>query len=246
MLTIDKLNDTNDHKSRLFSLVRLVILYLYILSLLAFTTYSLRRILQLLTSLEQYQAIIFDMDGTLINSMPSHVEAWRKTADHFQFPFDATWLHSLGGMPSPKITVEINREYGLSLDPTEVSKYKTDTFQAIEDKGDLIPETYEILKSIKTKKPVAIGTGSQRFGAEGLLKATGIFDWFDTIVTATEIENHKPNPDTFLLAAKQMQCEPSKCAVFEDTQLGLQAAHAAGMDCFLVTKEGIKFHPTPD
>ncbi|GAM66374.1 phosphatase yqaB [Vibrio sp. JCM 19236] len=62
-------------------------------------------------------------------------------------------------------------------------------------------------------------------------------------MTATEVENHKPFPDTFLLAAEQMNIQPKDCVVFEDTLLGLQAAHAAGMDCYLVTEKGFEFRP---
>lgn len=95
--------------------------------------------------LTKYDGLIFDMDGTLIDTMPAHIQAWQQTAEHFGFEFEASWLHSLGGMPSYKIAGEVNAKYGLSLVPQEVSAYKMDAFAKIEDKGDVIPCTHELL-----------------------------------------------------------------------------------------------------
>ena len=71
-----------------------------------------------------YDGLIFDMDGTLIDTMPTHVKAWQQTAEEFDFHFEASWLHSLGGMPSYKNAGEVNSHYGLSLDPQTVSRFQ--------------------------------------------------------------------------------------------------------------------------
>lgn len=81
--------------------------------------------------LEQYQGLIFDMDGTLLDTMPAHLAAWKMTADEFGFEFDEAWFHSLGGMPSPKITLEVNKAQGLALEPSAVSNFKMKAFVAI-------------------------------------------------------------------------------------------------------------------
>lgn len=197
------------------------------------------------TDFEQYQGLIFDMDGTIIDSMPAHLQTWLRTSAHFDFPYDKEWLHSMGGMPSHKITQEINQRYQLNLDPADVQTFKTREFLSmdLENIVTLIPCTYALVKHFSGQKPMAVGTGSSTSTATRLLTQLGIIELFETIVTANDVVNHKPNPDTFLLAAKRINIEPSACVVFEDTELGLQAAHAAGMDCVLVKDNQLSFHP---
>ena len=197
--------------------------------------------------LTAYEGLIFDMDGTLIDTMPAHVQAWQQTALEFGFHFEASWLHSLGGMPSYKIAGEVNSKYGLSLDPQAVSQFKMASFAAIEDKGDIIPCTHSLLLEHLGNKKIAVGTGSQRKSAEQLLEKTNILSKLDILVTATDVKNHKPNPDTFLDACFGMGLQPKQCVVFEDTDLGKQAAHAAKMDCILVVDgDKLEFHPAPN
>ncbi|GMM89182.1 beta-phosphoglucomutase family hydrolase [Vibrio fortis] len=197
--------------------------------------------------LTKYDGLIFDMDGTLIDTMPAHIQAWQQTANHFGFEFEASWLHSLGGMPSYKIAGEVNAKYGLSLDPKAVSAFKMDAFANIENKGDVISCTHDLLLKHYGDKRLAVGTGSQRKSAETLLAKTDILPKLDSLVTATDVELHKPNPDTFLDACKGMGLSPEQCVVFEDTDLGKQAAHAANMDCIMVVEgKQLMFYPRPD
>ncbi len=194
-------------------------------------------------NVDKYKGLIFDMDGTLIDTMPSHLDAWQQTSEKFEFPYDRQWMNSLGGMPSPKITLEINKKFGLELEPKQVASFKMDRFEAIEDKGDLITLTTDIVRRCFGDKPMAVGTGSQRVTAIPLLEKSGLIEFFDAVVTATEVENHKPNPDTFLKASQQLGIDASDCVVFEDTELGKQAAHAAGMDCIMVQGDELVFYP---
>jgi beta-phosphoglucomutase family hydrolase len=196
-----------------------------------------------LLDVELYDGIIFDMDGTLLDTMPNHVLAWEMTATKFDFPFDRHWLHSLGGMPSVKIAGEVSKRYGIELDPKQVSIFKMNAFAQLPLTGKPIAHTYEVFQQYKGTKPMSIGTGSQRDSALKLLTHAGVLNDLDCVVSATDVESHKPNPETFLLAAKNMGVDAKKCVVFEDTQLGLQAAHAGGMDCYLVTESGFEFHP---
>lgn len=189
-------------------------------------------------NLDKYKGIIFDLDGTLVNSMVAHAHAWELTCSKFNIPYDKEWLDQLGGMPSRKVTLEIIKRYDLSLDPQVVTKDKIANFEAIEHKGDVLPETYAILERYYQLKKVGIGTGAQAKHAKAILDTTDIPSMITALVTSDDVDNHKPHPDTFLKVAQQLDVLPSDCVVFEDTLIGQQAASSAGMDCFMV-EEGV-------
>lgn len=193
--------------------------------------------------LSHYKGLIFDMDGTLIDTMPDHIEAWRVTATHFHFPFEPQWLHSMGGMPSFKIVQKINDQFHLSLDPQQVAQYKMEAFSHLDTDSHLISSTYDIFCTYLGEKKIAVGTGSQRQSATKLLSQVSVLDKLDALVTASDVENHKPHPETFLRACELLNLLPQECIVFEDTLLGKQAAHAGGMDCVMVTEHGLEFYP---
>ncbi|NGZ18826.1 beta-phosphoglucomutase family hydrolase [Vibrio aestuarianus] len=183
------------------------------------------------------------MDGTLLDTMPAHLQAWSQTAQHFKFPFSHQWLHSLGGMPSFKIVAEINKQYHLDLDPQLVANFKMTAFSEIENYGEVIPCTHDVVNHFYGNKKMAVGTGSQRQSAIKLLAKSGLLERFDAVVTASDVENHKPNPDTFLQAASLLGLQANQCVVFEDTDLGKQAAHSGGMDCVMVENGRLVFYP---
>lgn len=189
-----------------------------------------------------YGGYIFDLDGTLVDSMPMHHKAWRMAllnngAPHHAFLWDEFVAH--GGMAAPDIVATLNHRYGLCMDPETVAAEKRACYDALLESESLpcITETVDLVKSLKEKGiPYAIGTGSVRHGALNTLKAAGIAHLFSIIVTPDDVPpgRGKPCPDIFLLAAERMRVPPAQCVVFEDAQPGLQAAAAAGMAAVLV------------
>ncbi|MCW8329841.1 beta-phosphoglucomutase family hydrolase [Photobacterium sp. SDRW27] len=184
--------------------------------------------------LSAYKGLIFDMDGTLIDSMPAHIQAWKQTCELFEIPFDETWFYSLGGMPTLKTAQAINRRYNQNFDTKRLANTKGEFFEALEYKGEVIPATYQLLLDNKSSKKIAVGTGCRQLNALPLLDETNILPHLDALVTADDVKNHKPEPDTFLQAALRIGLDPQQCVVFEDTELGKTAALAAGMDCVLI------------
>ena len=185
-----------------------------------------------------YAGYIFDLDGTLVDSMPLHHRAWRialknNGAPEEAFMWDEFVAH--GGMAAPDIVADLNRIYGLSMDPEAVAAEKRTHYDTLLETEQLpiIPETVGLVRDLQAKGiPYAIGTGSVRHGALNTLRSAGIEELFSIIVTPDDVPpgRGKPNPDIFLLAAEKMGVEPTACVVFEDAEPGLQAAAAAGMD----------------
>lgn len=183
-----------------------------------------------------YKALIFDLDGTLVDSMPAHFKAWcialKKQGHQGVFPEDV--FYAMGGRPTRDIVEVINGEQNLHLDPNEVAYAKKIAFLKNLDSLELIPEVARIAEAHRGKVPMAIATGGGRVVVEKTLQHLGISDWFDEVVTANDVENGKPAPDVFLEAASRLGVDPKDCLVFEDARSGIIAARAAGMEVVAV------------
>ena len=193
--------------------------------------------------LDKYQGIIFDMDGTLVDTMGGHLDAWEVACAAYGFPFDREFLHGLGGVPSVKTVEILNELHGQSHDADEVANHKHQAWLDMNHKPQLIPETSLVFSEYRATLKIGIGTGAKREGAELILDGVGLLDQVDALVTSSDVVNGKPAPDTFLLVAEKMGINSSACVVFEDTKIGLQAAAAAGMDCYLIDNGQFFFYP---
>ncbi|MGL5154979.1 MAG: HAD family hydrolase, partial [Aeromonas veronii] len=162
-------------------------------------------------TLSGFQGLVFDLDGTLVDSMPLHLAAWEHTAREFGFHFDADWFYELGGMPSRKIALLVAQEQQIPLDPLEVTRCKTAHYVANLHKATVFPAMQALVERYHGVIPMGIGTGSPRVNAEAVLRNTGLDRYFSVVVTADDVELHKPNPDTFLLVASKLGVEPSGC-----------------------------------
>lgn len=185
-------------------------------------------------TLEGVKGLIFDLDGTLVDSMPLHVAAWCKTAPEFGLSVDGAWIYQYGGVPSRKIAAILGEAQGVAIDCDAVAQRKTAYYVEMIGRAVPFPAMLQLVQSMAGLLPMAIGTGSLRSNAEIILKQSGLGEYIKTVVAADDVTEHKPQPHTFLLAAQRIGVPPELCLVFEDTQIGRQAAHAAGMKCVMV------------
>lgn len=179
---------------------------------------------------ERYAGLIFDMDGTILDTEPTHRQAWRDVLGRYDMRYDEQAMIALNGSPTWRIAQAIIEQHHAALDPHALAREKTDAVKAmLLDTVRPLP-LIDVVKAWYGRRPMAVGTGSESAIAEALLTHLGLRRYFSAVVAADHVKNHKPAPDTFLLCASLMGVEPTRCVVFEDADFGLQAAKNAGMD----------------
>ncbi|MGH7945523.1 MAG: HAD family hydrolase [Opitutaceae bacterium] len=182
---------------------------------------------------DEFAGYIFDLDGTLVDTMPLHYRAWdvamRKVG--LKAPLDEELFYSLGGVPTKRVAELIAAHYGLMIDPHAVFDHKESLFIELQKDARLIEPVVEIARRVSLTHPVAIASGGPRTIVRGMLELTGLASLFDfnRVITPEDVEHGKPAPDMFLLAANRMGVPAEKCLVFEDAEPGMRAAEAAGM-----------------
>ena len=181
-----------------------------------------------------FAAFIFDCDGTLADTMPTHYVAWcRALQEHAAF-FPEALFYSLGGVPTARIIEILNERNGLNLDVEPLVQRKEAIFLDLSEHIAPIVEVVEIARLHHGTKPLAVASGGHRHIVNKTLQAIQVSHLFDTVVASEDYINGKPAPDPFLEAARRLGVAPEQCLVFEDTETGRTAAHAAGMQCVLV------------
>lgn len=179
---------------------------------------------------DQYDALIFDMDGTILDTEPTHQKAWLQVLSHYGMTFDEMKMVAYNGSPTWRLAEVIIAEHQRDMDPHQLAAEKTAAVKAmLLDDVRALP-LVEVVKAWHGRRPMAVGTGSEHAMAEALLKQLDILHYFSAIVGADDVKEHKPHPETFLRCAQLLGVSPEKCIVFEDADFGLQAARAAGMD----------------
>jgi len=177
------------------------------------------------------KGLIFDLDGTLVDSMPLHFEGWKKACDRFGAHIDTSFLRFHTGSPGWSIAAAIIENSGLngSVTVEQIMKVKLEEFYKVQHLIKPIEPVAEIVRKYFGILPMAVGTGGHREAVERTLEVTGLRKYFDIVITANDVKFHKPHPETFLKCAGIMKIKPGSIEVFEDGDLGIEAAIRAGM-----------------
>jgi beta-phosphoglucomutase-like phosphatase (HAD superfamily) len=177
------------------------------------------------------RGLIFDLDGTLADTMPYHFKGWRLACRKFGADIDTDFLRKHTGSPGWIIAEEIIRKCDLVGHVTTDQIMEEKLIEYYKDQHLVKPilPVVNIVKKYSGLLPMAVGTGGHREAVERTLEITGLRKYFDIVITANDVDNFKPHPETFLKCASLMNIEPQFIEVFEDGDLGIDAAISAGM-----------------
>jgi HAD superfamily hydrolase (TIGR01509 family) len=181
----------------------------------------------------EFAGYLFDLDGTLVDTMPLHFVAWREALwqSGLGRDLDEDFFYSLGGVPTLLVARRIGEHYGVPLDAAAVEHLKERIFLERLREAKLIAPVVDFARRVAATHPVAVVTGGMPEVAQASLRLTGLDRLFRIVVTPADVPagRGKPAPDMFLLAARRMGVPPGRCLVFEDAEPGLVGARAAGM-----------------
>jgi beta-phosphoglucomutase family hydrolase len=177
------------------------------------------------------KGLIFDLDGTLADTMPYHFQGWKKACLKYGADIDNNFLRKHTGSPGWIIAREIIKNCGLNGNVTveQIMNEKLVEFFRLQHLIKPIEPVTDIVKKYHGRLPMAVGTGGHREAVERTLEITDLRRYFDIVVTANDVNSFKPHPETFLKCAELMGVEPEFVEVFEDADQGIEAAEKAGM-----------------
>jgi HAD superfamily hydrolase (TIGR01509 family) len=176
-----------------------------------------------------FRAYLFDCDGTLADSMPAHYRAWTGALSEWGCDFPEDLFYAWGGRTVTEIIEDLNDRNGLAMPVAAVAARREALFQeSLKDiKG--VPGVLAHVHDAYRRVPIAVVSGSTRESVTASLTGLGLLGHFPVLVCAGDYTRPKPDPEAYLLAARLLEVDPADCVVFEDTDLGIQAATAAGM-----------------
>ena len=178
----------------------------------------------------QPEGLIFDCDGTIVDTMPIHYAAWCSTTAKHGLVFPEERFYALGGVSPFEVLRMLSEEQGVEIDSNAVTYQKEAKYMELIGNAKEIPEVMHIVRNNHGKLPMAVASGGTHETVEGILQQCGIRHYFDAIVTSQDVDNPKPAPDTFLEAARRINVAPEKCRAYEDADMGMKAILAAGME----------------
>lgn len=178
------------------------------------------------------QAVLFDHDGTLVDSETTHLALWRQVLAPLGVNIsDQEYWQTMLGVPAEQNAQDLVKNKQLSVTAEALVAEKVRLTQAflVDDVFPALEGASDLLQSISGRVPMGLVSGAQRFCIEASLAAHGWESCFEHVVTGDEVVHNKPNPEGYLLACQLMGVDPAHCVALEDTQSGVRAAAAAGL-----------------
>jgi HAD superfamily hydrolase (TIGR01509 family) len=176
-----------------------------------------------------FHAYLFDCDGTIADSMPLHYIAWKTALAEWNCDFPENLFYAWGGFPVAEIISRLNEKQGLQMPVLEVARRKEELYFDALPRLKAVPEVLEHIDAQHGRIPFAVVSGSTRDSVTASLRTLRLLEKFETLVCAGDYKRGKPDPEAFLIAAARLGVKPETCLVFEDTDMGIEAASAAGM-----------------
>lgn len=175
------------------------------------------------------EALIFDIDGTLVDTMPTHYKACQIACKKHGFDFPLDFFLSEAGRPTLSVFEDLIENMNLDLNGRQLGIEKELILETLIDEFKPMPIIADTAIHYHNKLPMALGTGGTKIIAQKTIEAVNMTSYFDIVVTADDVKNYKPHPETFLKAAEKLKIKPESCLVFEDGEPGINAAKSAGM-----------------
>jgi beta-phosphoglucomutase-like phosphatase (HAD superfamily) len=179
-----------------------------------------------------FSAYLFDLDGTVADTMPLHFQTWSQAVTEHGGSFPEDLFYDFGGIPLPRTVELLNEQLGYTMPPQETAQRKEQLYLEVLKGGTGLRAVASVLAVIERDHgliPFAIVSGSPHASIEHTLVSLGLRDKFDVIVGAEDYSRGKPDPEPFLTAAVRLGVQPGSCLVFEDADAGIASAEAAGM-----------------
>lgn len=175
------------------------------------------------------RGLVFDCDGTIADTMPLHYKAWVAALREHDRDFPEALFYEMAGIPTVRIIELLNERHGHRLPVQATADRKEGLYEELLPQVVAIEPVVALVRRFAGKLPLAVATGGTRAICAKTLQSLDLLKHFDALVTADDVHHGKPAPDIFLEAAKRLGVPPADCYAFEDAELGLQAARAAGM-----------------
>lgn len=176
-----------------------------------------------------FQAYLFDLDGTITNSLPLHFQAWNQALAPYGVLMPEELFYAWGGIPVPRTVEMLNERFGTAMPVDLVARAREEAYFESLDQVESHAAVEAIIRQTHGRLPMAVVSGSSRAAIERTLDHLSLRDLFPLIVGAEDCQRGKPDPEPYLTAARRLGVNAGSCLVFEDAEPGIESALKAGM-----------------